>query len=305
MSAPVPPPAGAAPPTPAPPTPAPPTPSRGRGLGAAVVAALIGGGLAAVCAGRPWFRETAATGSGSGALLPAGGAVTGSTAVPLALAAGLVGLAAAGALLACGGTLRRVVGGLLAALAAAGVVATVTALADPTGTARAAGAVGQGPGATVTGWPFVALVGLLAVLAAGLRAAVAGADWPTLGRRYERRLAGTGPATRSGSAGPAADWDAVEAGLDPTVVSDPAPDPALVTDPSFVSDPAPDPAVVTDPALVSDPAPVTDPGAVNDEPGRPVDAGRDTVGGVGVPGGADPSSAVGAARGPTAGPEQR
>jgi uncharacterized membrane protein (TIGR02234 family) len=168
--------------------------------------------------------------------------VRGQELVPAAGALGLAALAGLAALIATRRTARRVVGGLLALfgvgiiLAASLPVTTAqvraaAASAGPAATGGAASTVGNGTGSGGTGvagislaghvtlasapWRSVVLVGGLAVLAAGLLAARRGARWPVMSSRYDQ------PARRPpGAAGPATDpaalWESLSQGIDPT-----------------------------------------------------------------------------------------
>lgn len=165
-------------------------------LGCAAAAALI-----VVAAGRPWVAETVArpaplpdeTVSQSGGDLAAW--------LP---AVGWVALAGAGALVATRGRVRQVVGVLLA-LAGLGAVLGVSV----------AGRQAVGDGGTL-GWPVVALVSAVAVLAIGVLTVGRAAHWPAMGARYERGRArreqpGTGAERSSEQM-----WQALDRGEDPT-----------------------------------------------------------------------------------------
>jgi len=77
---------------------------------------------------------------------------------------------------------------------------------------------GLGTGATgvvlpvsLTGWPFVALLGALLLLVAGLVTTVRGPGWSALSQRYDA------PAAKPRPRDPAvAAWDALDRGEDPT-----------------------------------------------------------------------------------------
>jgi hypothetical protein len=115
----------------------------------------------------------------------------------------VVGLAAAGAVLATRGTMRRAVGVLLLL----------------TGAGLAAGG-GQGL-ADSRFWPVLCLAGGLAVAVAGGLTVARGQTWPTMGARYERGRDRTGdrpvPAAQHGSVGSTQAWDALDRGEDPTL----------------------------------------------------------------------------------------
>ena len=168
--------------------------------------------------------------------------VRGQDLVPAAGALGLAALAGLAALIATRRTARRVVGGLLA-LFGAGIVLAVSlpvttaqvrsavAGAAPAGAGGAASTVGgaAGPGGagvagltlashvTLAGapWRWVVLLGGLAVLAAGLLAAWRGAGWPVMSSRYDQP-AGPRPAAAAPATDPAALWESLSQGIDPT-----------------------------------------------------------------------------------------
>jgi uncharacterized membrane protein (TIGR02234 family) len=168
--------------------------------------------------------------------------VRGQDLVPAAGALALAALAGLAAVLATRRVARRVVGGLLA-LFGLGIILAVSlpvttaqvraaaASAVPAGAGGAASTIDNGAGSASTGvagislashvmlagapWRWVVLLGGLAVLAAGLLAAWRGARWPVMSSRYDqpsRRAAGTAaPATD-----PAALWESLSQGVDPT-----------------------------------------------------------------------------------------
>jgi uncharacterized membrane protein (TIGR02234 family) len=190
-----------------------------RELTAAVVGAVAAGGLALVAGGQDWARVVAER---PAPLPPVESTLSGSEAVPLVPAAGLVLLAAAVALLAVRGVARVAVGLLVAV--AGGVlvwsgIRTLTGGVD-TGDLRAAQVD------VVTAWPLLAVVaGVLAVAAGGL-VVVHGRTWPGMGRRYERAGAETpaGSTARQRTDEDRAQdaWKALDRGEDPTD-PDPAP----------------------------------------------------------------------------------
>ena len=216
-----------------------------RGLLVAVVLAAAGGGTAALSGTQTWGRATART-----AVSAVPVAVSGGTAAPLGTAAGVVGLAAVGALLATRRTGRTLVGLLLVLAGAAALVPAARFLADPAagrytavgvqGSTLPAAASAAPASVAVSAWPALTCAAAVLLLLAGLTAAVAGRSWPALGRRYEapraaapptaRQPAGDGALTGAGTGGgagagpggdrqaprPAALWDDLDAGRDPT-----------------------------------------------------------------------------------------
>jgi uncharacterized membrane protein (TIGR02234 family) len=168
--------------------------------------------------------------------------VSGQDLVPLAGALGVAALATLAAVIATRGLARRLTGVLLAVFGAVIAVAVslpvtageVLAAARVTtvsqaGSATAGGAAGVSPGAvpggtapgvTATGhvtmlmvaWRPIAVVGALAVVAAGLLVAWRGGGWPVMSSRYAR----TPERDRQPPADSASLWEALSKGADPT-----------------------------------------------------------------------------------------
>jgi uncharacterized membrane protein (TIGR02234 family) len=174
--------------------------------------------------------------------------VSGQDLVPVAGALALVSLAALAAVIATRGFARRVVGVVLALSGVAIVVlvsahlgtAGVLAAAAHAGSATQAGSVTAGggsplssgpvPGGSVTGisvpghvamvslpWRGLAVLGALAVLAAGSLAVWRGARWPAMSSRYDRP---GGPQPPAGT-DTATLWESLSSGVDPTEASGP------------------------------------------------------------------------------------
>jgi uncharacterized membrane protein (TIGR02234 family) len=193
---------------------------RGRLL--AVVVVLGGAGLVLLAATRPWVSQQITGVPGVVSLT-----ATGSQAAPAVSALAIVAAAAAVVLL-IGGRLVTRLAGVLAALAGAGIVASVVGvLTDPQGAAApavpaATGRAGPLPGAaSPSAWVWLALLGGLVAVGGGLFAAVRAGRWPVPGRRFETgsgRLSAAPPAARAADAGedPIGTWDALSRGEDPT-----------------------------------------------------------------------------------------
>ncbi len=193
-----------------------------RELTAVLAAAVLGAALALLAAGQEWASITAQR---RPPLPPVTAVATGGDLAPLAPAAALVLLAAAGALLAVRGT-GRVLVGLLAVVAGAAVVwssARVLSGTDVVTTQLVAFGVPSSDLAVdvAPAWPGIAVAGGVLGVLAGLGAVVRGRRWPAMGRRYERP-GGTSPGTvepvaavsdeqRAQSA-----WGALDRGEDPT-----------------------------------------------------------------------------------------
>jgi uncharacterized membrane protein (TIGR02234 family) len=185
-----------------------------RELVAAVLLCLAGASLVLLAAGRTWATVHV---PGTGPLPGRAVDVTGAELAAALPALGLVGLSGVVAVAATRGW-GRVPVGLVLAATGLGVLALAAphALA-PAGRARSSV---DGPGAadaavSATAWPYVALVGALLLLLAGMLVAVRGRAWAALGRRYER------PEKSPQTSGPASPteqtlWDALDRGEDPT-----------------------------------------------------------------------------------------
>jgi uncharacterized membrane protein (TIGR02234 family) len=193
-----------------------------REFGVILAAATLGAALTLLAGGQEWASITARR---QAPLPPVTAAVTGGEVAPLAPAAALVLLAAAGALLAVRGA-GRIAVGLLMVLAGAGIAwssGRVIGGADVvTDRLRSSGVPASALATDVApAWPVVAVVGGVLGLAAGLLAAVRGPRWPAMGRRYERR-GGTAavpsrPAPEAGDEQRAQSaWTALDRGEDPT-----------------------------------------------------------------------------------------
>jgi hypothetical protein len=163
-----------------------------RSFGLALAGCVVGAGLALLAGSRTWETTSKAR---PAPLPPTSVTHSGNSVVPWLLALSLVGLAGAGALLATRGAARRVVGGVIA-LAGVGVVAA------------AVRGISYTPG-----WPVLALLGGLAILACGMLAIVRGDSWPAMGAKYER---GAVAPPRDRPATQATMWDDLDRGVDPT-----------------------------------------------------------------------------------------
>ena len=187
---------------------------RSRSFGPTVLAGLAGATLASVAAARDWAH---ASGRASGVAVTA--AAKGSESAPLALALGLVALAAWGVVLVVRTRTRRVVSAL-GALASAGLLAaTVVAFAraqdDAVRALSERGVTGDVLKASLTGWYWATLVGGVLALVAFAAALWLAPGWPAMGTRYDA------PATRAAQeeAAPASEqdmWRALDDGRDPT-----------------------------------------------------------------------------------------
>jgi uncharacterized membrane protein (TIGR02234 family) len=149
----------------------------------------------------------------------------GSDIAPGAMAAALVGLAAAVAAATSGGVVRVLAAwsALLAALLGAGVI--IVTLANPNGALSGLAASSTGRGAAVaTGgqvgsWAWVALAAMLVMAFGGAGALVGSRRWDGLSSRYEVPVDGGNSAPGSKvqpGRGRDSDWEQLSRGEDPT-----------------------------------------------------------------------------------------
>ncbi|GEL20305.1 Trp biosynthesis-associated membrane protein [Pseudonocardia asaccharolytica] len=195
--------------------------ARGRRLLIALCAVLAGGALALWGSGQlTWFTGVVST--------PARGDVavsaTGAQVQPALTGVALLAVAAVAASVAVSGVARRVLG-LIVALAglAAGGAALATVMAAPSTdrlaalsgvTVGAGGSVTQPPAEVThtTAAPWLALLGAVLVLVAGVVLIVRAGRLPRLGSRY------SAPGARRPVVDPErAAWQELDAGRDPTV----------------------------------------------------------------------------------------
>jgi hypothetical protein len=176
-----------------------------RGLTVAAAGCAVGGGLVLLAVGRVWLRYDVPEQGLAVRAATATGHVVAAAASTLAL----VVLAGVLVLPATRGFVRRIAGVILA-LAGLGIgyvaVVTIASTTDRLPGPAAAHEAGQ-----LTAWPWIAAVGGVIAIAAGLLTAVASRDWPAMGRRYEQ----SGSPSRDASE--ASMWDRLDVGDDPTV----------------------------------------------------------------------------------------
>lgn len=191
-----------------------------RTLTSTALAAIVGGLLAWIVAGRSWSH-----GAAGDSMVRLQVTATGNDLSAGVTALGLAALAGALALFATRGIGRRLVGLLLIA---AGIGVVVNA-AGARRTARvhtvlAAKAAAKGVGGDLAfvggnAYWLVAAAGGLIVLAAGLLAVLRGHTWPGMSSRYDNPAAKAAATADSGHAesGSAKGlWDALDRGEDPT-----------------------------------------------------------------------------------------
>ncbi|GAA2521098.1 MULTISPECIES: TIGR02234 family membrane protein [Streptomyces] len=187
-------------------------------LAAALLCGALGAAVALLATRQQWAEGTARVAGGAFPLTAKGSDVTG---VPAALA--IVGLAALVAVFAVRRVGRLAVAALLALAGAGTVTAALIGASDSAALDEKAAEASGDTSATVdalahTAWPYVAAVGGLLLLLAGLLALRYGRLWPAMSGRYER-----GGAPRQRRKVPAVDpdrpedlWKALDRGEDPT-----------------------------------------------------------------------------------------
>lgn len=191
----------------------------------AVALCLLGAVVVIVAAGRTWVELPAVR----DALLPGRRRdVTGSDLAPGVRALGVVGLAGVVALAATRSRGRTLVGLLLAVVGGGVGLESVRAATDLEGRLARMDQVQDAAGTLAvegTAWPWVAVVGGVLLMLAGLLVAVRGRHWAGLSARYEPPIVNGGsvaPVDPSAVARSAPDrsdralWDELDRGGDPT-----------------------------------------------------------------------------------------
>ncbi|MDG9703977.1 TIGR02234 family membrane protein [Streptomyces sp. DH37] len=193
-----------------------------RALGVALTAGALGAAAVLVAAGQVWSEGTAVLAQGEVPVRAEGSEVTG---LPSALA--LVGLAALVAVFAVRRAGRTLVAALLALCGAGTAVAALLGAGDRSAleaeAARASGLTRGTVEAVSFGvWPYVAALGGVLLLAAGLLALRHGRRWPAMSGRHERAggaRAGAARRTAPDPDRPEELWRALDRGEDPTTGS--------------------------------------------------------------------------------------
>jgi uncharacterized membrane protein (TIGR02234 family) len=189
-----------------------------RSLAVALLCGALGAAVALLSTRQRWSEGTATVAGGAFPLTARGSDVTG---VPAALA--IVGLAALVAVFAVRRAGRLLVSALLALCGAGTVAAALLGVSDSSALDEQAAKAAGDTTATVdalshTAWPYIAAVGGLLILVAGLLALRYGRQWPAMSSRYER---GGAPKPRRRAESAAAErpediWKALDRGEDPT-----------------------------------------------------------------------------------------
>ncbi|TFC96982.1 MULTISPECIES: Trp biosynthesis-associated membrane protein [Cryobacterium] len=195
-----------------------------------ILVVLAGSGLALLAWTQPWVNaEVAQSGSARQTI-----EVAGATAAPGVTALALAGMALAGALSIAGPVIRLVLGVLGVLLGSSVFLSAFLAITDPatasagavtdvTGIAGTESVVDAVVSASLTAWPFVALLSGVVIAGAGVSVLVTARHWPGPTSRYQAvRFAPADP-DDSGAADAAGqerdsidDWDGLSRGEDPT-----------------------------------------------------------------------------------------
>jgi uncharacterized membrane protein (TIGR02234 family) len=179
-----------------------------RELVASVLLCLLGSALVLLAVSRSWIAHSLPA---AAPLPPKRFAVPGAHLVPGARALALVGLAGVAAVPAARRLGRVVVGALLLAAGAGICALVVRALSDPDAAVRRAGPfvdVAVTRGENLGFWPYVAVVGAVLLVTAGLLVVVRGRSWTSMSPRYD--------APEREPRGEPSLWDALDRGEDPT-----------------------------------------------------------------------------------------
>ena len=179
-----------------------------RGMVVAVGLCLVGGALVLLAMSQPWLTYNL----GAVAPLPSRRlGIAGARLAPGARVLGLVGLAGVAALPASRQIGRSAVGVVLALTGLGLLLDLIRVLRDPIGAvlrAEPSGTTLQGS-TDLGGWPYVAMLGGMLILAAGVLVVLRGRRWEELSARYDA------PADRP-PPGESSLWDALDRGEDPT-----------------------------------------------------------------------------------------
>ena len=217
-----------------------------------VLAGLAIAGLVAGSTRTSWATATAPDITGAVQSYP----VSGADAAPAVLALSLVALAAAAATSLSSRWVRWVTGPVLALSGIGTVVAAAGMLGDPT--AASAGAVADATGisgvelhATASTWPVAAIVGGVLLALLGVLVLVVGGRWRRGSSRYSRATLAPRRVVDP-EQDPAAAWDALTRGEDPT---EPTED-VVVSEADAEPEPGQQPSAAGDEQV---PAPADDP----------------------------------------------
>ena len=184
-----------------------------------VLAGLVLAGTTLLSWTQPWFALVVDAPQGGSVEVASDGDVAGGALAALALAS----LALVGALTIAGPVFRVVLGVLQALLGACVVTSALLAVGDPVGVSGSALTTATGvdgsrslddlvTSVATTAWPWVGLVAGVLTALHGAAVALTARRWPAATRKYQAvRLERADP-----SDDPAATWDSLSGGGDPT-----------------------------------------------------------------------------------------
>ncbi len=184
-----------------------------------ILLGIVLAGLALLSWTQDWFHVVVASPQGGDLPLDVAGDVAGAPLSALALAS----LALFGALTIAGRVFRVVLGLLQVVLGASVVLTTATAVTDPVRASGSAVTTATGVDGTdsiraivssvePTAWPWLGLVAGVLAAVLGLATVLLSGAWPEATRKYSAtRLVSADP-----TADPAAAWDSLSGGDDPT-----------------------------------------------------------------------------------------
>lgn len=189
-------------------------PRRGPTRRTTVLAGLVSAALLIGSTRTVWARASGADLAGTEQAID----VLGADAAPAAVAVALVAVAAAVATSLSSRWIRLVTGPVLIASGVIAASSVIGVLLDPAAASSAAvseatGVVGAQSEASSTPWPLLSLLPALAVTAVGVLVLAVGGRWPT-GTRYRRATLTT---AADPAQDPAAAWDALTRGEDPSL----------------------------------------------------------------------------------------
>ncbi|MEH3088882.1 MAG: Trp biosynthesis-associated membrane protein [Microbacterium arborescens] len=191
----------------------------------AVLATVVGGGLAVIGSTQPWLEATLR--DGAHAVLP----VPGTAALPLVTPFGLAALAL-GLALSIVGTVLRYAFGVIAVLIGGTLLvasvqlalsappeAVVGVVADATGLSGVAAVETLVESIDATAWPWITAIGALLIVAGGVLTVLTARSWRSSGRRYTdaaATVAGPRGSRPHDAHDPIDSWDDLSRGSDPT-----------------------------------------------------------------------------------------
>ena len=184
-----------------------------------LLAGVLLSGLVLLTWTGQWFTLTLDGTSSAHSVL----SITGDVAAPALIALALANLALVGALAIAGPVIRAILGVVAVLIGFTAGLSAIIALANPALAAESSITAATGisgkqsiaalvTGVSVSAWPWIAAVAGLLVMVFGVVLLITGRHWPGSSRKYQAvRLESAAPGEN-----PAADWDSLSSGDDPT-----------------------------------------------------------------------------------------